>query len=175
VKQDHLSMDMNEAVTIYLGLGSNIEPRLQNLQSALNQLEQIFSGVRCSAVYETEPWGYTDQAAFLNMAVQAETSLSPEGVLQRVKSIEVSVGRKATFRWGPRVIDIDILIYGQDTIALEELTIPHAHILERAFVLAPLADLARDLLIPGTSMTVQQAAAQCPGMDGVHRKDDADV
>jgi len=162
--------------TIYLGLGSNIEPRRAHLAEAVDRLRTAFPGMRASAIYETEPWGFTDQPAFLNMAVEIESDLAPEALLQVVKGLEVEIGRMPTFRWGPRVIDIDILIYGQEQVALENLQIPHPRMLERAFVLAPLADLAPELVINGIGMTVCEAAARCPGMDGVHRKDEeADV
>lgn len=169
-------LDESTLKTIYLGLGSNIEPRRAHLAAAVDRLRIAFSGLRASAVYETEPWGYTDQAAFLNMAVQIQSDLAPVALLRVVKNIEVEIGRTPTFRWGPRVIDIDILIYGQEQVALSDLQIPHPRMMERAFVLAPLSDLAPELVVPGTGLSVREAAARCPGMEGVHRKDEvADV
>lgn len=162
--------------TVYLGLGSNIEPRREHLAEAVACLGKVLAEMTPSAIYETVPWGYTDQASFLNMAVKGGTSLAPQDLLRVVKALEVEIGRTPTFRWGPRVIDIDILIYGEEQLQLQDLQIPHTRLLERAFVLAPLVDLAPGLTIPGTGMTVKEAAAQCPGMDGVHRKDEyADV
>ena len=141
---------------VYLSLGSNLGDRLANLRTAISSLPpQIMPEVQ-SSIYETEPWGYSDQPAFLNLVVKADTNLPPLDVLKYLKDIEVVMGRKETFRFGPRLIDLDILFYDDLFIATPDLTIPHPRILERAFVLIPLAEIAPDLSHPDSGMTIQQ-------------------
>ncbi|QYK49922.1 MAG: 2-amino-4-hydroxy-6-hydroxymethyldihydropteridine diphosphokinase [Anaerolineales bacterium] len=148
---------------IYLGLGSNRGDRLANLQAAIAALAPTVRVLRQSAVYETEPWGYAEQARFLNMALEAETELAPAELLQHIKQVEQQVGRVASFRYGPREIDIDILLYGNFQIDLSEaeadLKIPHPRLAERAFVLVPLAELAPELPVPGHDHTVSELLA----------------
>ncbi|HRN51187.1 MAG TPA: 2-amino-4-hydroxy-6-hydroxymethyldihydropteridine diphosphokinase [Anaerolineales bacterium] len=149
--------------TIYFGLGSNRGERLANLDAAIAALGPAVRVLRRSAVYETEPWGYAEQARFLNMAVEAETELSPQALLAHIKHIEQQVGRVASFRYGPREIDIDILLYGDEQIDLSaaeaNLKIPHPRLAERAFVLVPLAELSPQLAVPGTASTVAELLA----------------
>ena len=139
---------------VYLAMGTNLGERLNNLRAALDACEPQIRILAESSVYETEPWGYADQPAFLNMVVRAETELSPRGLLARLKEMEVSLGRIPNFRNGPRLIDMDILFY--DDICLDEpgLVIPHPRLQERAFVLVPLVDIAPGLAHPilGRSM-----------------------
>ncbi|MBX3045920.1 MAG: 2-amino-4-hydroxy-6-hydroxymethyldihydropteridine diphosphokinase [Anaerolineales bacterium] len=148
---------------IYLGLGSNRGDRLANLQVAIAALAPAVRVLRQSAVYETEPWGYAEQARFLNLALEAETELAPAELLQHIKQVEQQVGRVASFRYGPREIDIDILLYGNFQIDLSEaeadLKIPHPRLAERAFVLVPLAELAPELPVPGSGRTASQLLA----------------
>jgi 2-amino-4-hydroxy-6-hydroxymethyldihydropteridine diphosphokinase len=153
---------------IYLALGANLGDRPANLQQALASLPPLVRLLAASPVYETPPWGYADQPAFLNQVVQAETALDPLALLHTLKGIEASVGRTATFRYGPRLIDLDILFYDDLSLDTPELTIPHPHIPERAFVLVPLADLNPDLQHPLLGKTVRQMLA---GVDtqGIHR------
>jgi 2-amino-4-hydroxy-6-hydroxymethyldihydropteridine diphosphokinase len=141
---------------IYLGLGSNLGDRKSFLDSAISTLVPAVRVSRLSPIYETDPWGYSDQDDFLNMVVEAETDLGPKQLLVLLKGIEVKLGRKTRFRNGPREIDIDILLY--DDLILEEagLRIPHPRLPERAFMLIPLADLAPDLEIPGVGKTVSE-------------------
>ncbi len=141
---------------VYLALGTNLGERLQNLRAALDAFEPQIHALAESRVYETEPWGYADQPAFLNMAVRAETDLSPRELLGRLKELEVSLGRIPNFRNGPRLIDLDILFY--DDVCLDEpgLVIPHPRLQERAFVLAPLADVAPDLRHPLLDRSISQ-------------------
>jgi 2-amino-4-hydroxy-6-hydroxymethyldihydropteridine diphosphokinase len=141
-------------VEVYLGLGTNLGDRLQNLHAALAVLPQTVRVRRVSQVYETEPWGYLDQPNFLNLAAEVETDLAPLDLLAVVKEIEQRLGRKQTFRYGPRQIDIDILLYGDQVISAPGLEIPHPRLPERAFVLVPLAELAPDLLHPQLSRSI---------------------
>lgn len=130
----------------YLALGSNVGKREQFLREAIQAL-QAAPGIKLvslSKVYETDPVGYVEQDAFLNMVIAIETQLSPADLLDTVLSIEQQLGRVRTIRWGPRVIDIDIILYGQEQVDLPQLQIPHPALMERAFVLVPLRDVWQD-------------------------------
>ena len=142
--------------TVYLALGSNLGDRLGNLQAALRLMPPAVRPLAQSPIYETSPWGYTDQPDFLNQVVQAETDLPPEKLLPYLKSIEATLGRVPTFHYGPRLIDLDILLYDDLVLQTPDLTIPHPRLAERAFVLVPLADLAPNLHHPTLRRTVRQ-------------------
>ncbi len=154
--------------TIYLGLGTNIGDRAGNLAAALAALTKAVRVIRASAVYETEPWGYTDQPWFLNQAALGETALAPLELLAYLKRIEKNLGRTPTFQYGPRSIDLDILVYDSLQLESPQLVIPHPHLAERPFILAPLADLAPDLVIPGLQSSVQELL-RTAGMDGIRK------
>ena len=139
---------------IYLGLGTNNGDRLANLEAAVESLAPGVNVTRRSPIYRTPPWGYTDQPDFLNMVLEAETNLPPFDLLKYLKDLEVEVGRTKTFRWGPREIDIDILLYDDQTLETPDLTIPHPQMPNRAFVLVPLADLAPELVHPVLGQTI---------------------
>lgn len=130
--------------TVYLSIGTNIGDRLVNLQQAVNHLMEktAIKIAAISSIYETAAVGYTEQADFLNIAVQVETTLSPFDMLKVCQQIEQQLGRVREFRWGPRVIDLDILLYNQENIETDNLRIPHERMFERAFVLAPLMEIA---------------------------------
>lgn len=134
--------------TVYLALGTNLGDRLANLRAAIKSLPPDVSVLAESHVYETPPWGYADQPPFLNMAIKAETDLAPEALLTYLKQLEVELGRQQNFRWGPRLIDLDILFYNELVINTPPLVIPHPRLHERAFVLVPLMDVAPDLVHP---------------------------
>lgn len=143
--------------TVYLGLGANLGDRAANLREARRRLGA--GGVRlerCSSLYETEPWGVPDQPRFLNAVCRGRTELSPELLLALAKRIEGELGRVPTVRYGPRAIDIDILLYDGLACASPELTIPHPRLSERAFVLVPLAEIDPDLVVPGLERTVRE-------------------
>ncbi len=143
---------------VYLALGSNLGDRRANLAEALKQLQPHVILDVLSAVYETEAAYVTDQPNFYNMVLRGTTTLSPQTLLHRLKSIEQDLGRQQTIRYGPRPIDIDILLYGEMQLATPDLVIPHPRMTERAFVLIPLAEIAPDLIIPGQWETVKQLA-----------------
>ncbi len=151
---------MVQPVTTHLCLGGNLGDRLAALTEALRLLDAT-PGMRrtvCSSVYETEPWAVADQPNFLNIVVAYETTLSPEDLLAACKSVEAEVGRVTSYRWGPRLIDVDILLYGDRVVDLAEpdLQIPHPRMAQRAFVLVPLAEVTPDRGVPpgGTSVRV---------------------
>jgi len=140
---------------IYLSLGSNLGDRLNNLRKAISLLPPKVKVSQQSSIYETEPWGYTDQPTFLNQVIKAETDLEPTSLLAFVKSLETSMGRQESFRFGPRSIDLDILFYDKFVMNTPQLTIPHPRIAERAFILVPLAEIAPDLVHPILNKTIQ--------------------
>jgi len=151
-----MSMTEQAETAIILALGTNLGDRLQNLKEALQKLSANIKIDRCSRVYETPPWGYLDQPAFLNQVVTGRTFLKPQQLLSFVKQVESNMGRVKNFRNGPRLIDIDILVFGDQTLALDDLVIPHPCMAERAFVLVPLAELEPDLVIPGQKLSVRE-------------------
>lgn len=134
----------------YLGLGSNLGDRLANLQRAVDLLDagDGVSVLRSSRVYETEAVG-PPQPDFLNAVIEVSTSLGPGDLLGRCLRVEDEMGRVRTVRWGPRVIDVDLLTYGRQTVDLPDLTVPHPRMHERLFVLAPLLELDGDPTLPG--------------------------
>lgn len=141
---------------VYLSLGTNVGQRRQNLTRALAGLGEVLMLTAVSPIYQTPPWGLADQPDFLNLCLEATTSLSPLDLLHFTRQLEKDLGRQKTVRWGPRLIDIDILFYDDHISHSEKLTIPHPRIAERAFVLVPLADIAPDLVHPETGRTVRE-------------------
>ncbi len=148
------------AEKIYLALGANMGDRWQSLQKTAAALPPAVAVLRASPVFETPPWGYLDQPAFFNQVLECSTDLAPLELLVYLKSLEPHLGRTPTFRNGPRVIDIDILLYGSQVVDLPELIIPHPRLAERAFVLVPLAALVPDLVIPGRADSVSECLAR---------------
>ena len=156
-------------VTIYLALGSNLGDRMGNLASAVERLSQKMTIKKVSSVYETEPVYYEEQPLYFNAVLSAVTELEPFALLRFVKSIESDLGRQPSFRNAPRLIDIDILFYGDLVVQTEELTIPHPGIVERAFVLAPLAEIAPELIHPVIHEKVEDLLAMVNGLGGVRK------
>lgn len=156
--------------TVYIGLGSNIEPRKQYLQKAVQQLaeQQDITLVKQSSIYETAPVDYTEQADFLNMVVQIETTLAPHALLLVCQQIEKMLGRdrmKETIAKGPRTIDLDILLYEDKWINEDHLEIPHPRMHERAFVLVPLNEIAPHVVLPNVGKSITQLIAKLPHQD----------
>jgi 2-amino-4-hydroxy-6-hydroxymethyldihydropteridine diphosphokinase len=133
---------------VYLGLGSNLDDRECNLLDAIEHLGKKIAIEQISSPYDTEPVGYDQQSRFLNAVVGGQCELTPEDLLSFIKMIEVNLGRTTTFINGPRIIDIDILLYGDVILDTPSLTVPHARYAERAFVLVPLAQIAPDVVCP---------------------------
>ena len=144
---------------VYLALGSNLGDRYGRLIEAFDRLQPAVAFEAISSIYETEPWGYADQPRFLNAACGGETDLSPEELLGRVKAIELELGREPTFRYGPRAIDIDILLYSDLVVDRSGLQVPHAHLHERDFVLAPLNEIAAEVVHPKLGKTIGMLSA----------------
>jgi 2-amino-4-hydroxy-6-hydroxymethyldihydropteridine diphosphokinase len=143
-------------VLCYLGLGSNVADRAGMIARAAACLVSRGDIVlrRLSSLYLTRPWGRPEQDDFLNAVAEVETHLAPRELLARAKGIEESLGRRPGPRWGPREIDIDILLYGNEVLKEDDLVIPHPYLCERAFVLVPLAEIAPDLVHPETGVKV---------------------
>jgi 2-amino-4-hydroxy-6-hydroxymethyldihydropteridine diphosphokinase len=147
----------------FLGLGSNVGSREQYLNRAASALKKVRDTrvVWASPVYETDAVGKTDQPKFLNAVVEIETSLPPKEMYEEVKALEKSLGRTPGERWGPREIDIDILVYDGVVVQDESLTVPHAEMEKRKFVLVPLCELAPELVHPVNGMTMTELLAAC--------------
>lgn len=169
-------------VTAYLGLGTNLGERRKNLEKAAELLFRSPSGplnhgrlkpachlqpLRSSSVYETAPWGYANQPDFLNCVLEVETGLTSDQLLDITQGVEREMGREWSLRYGPRVIDVDILFYGAITIEQANLQIPHPRLHQRAFVLAPLAELAPELTHPVLGLTVLEMMTEVDGKSGV--------
>jgi 2-amino-4-hydroxy-6-hydroxymethyldihydropteridine diphosphokinase len=154
--------------TVYLALGSNMDDRLANLKQVVASLSQQMTVKKKSHVYETPPWGYEDQPKFLNQVLMAKTYLEPEPLLRHIKRLEVALGRKATFRNGPRLIDIDILFYDDLVLETPDLIIPHPRLHERGFVLLPLMDIAPDLVHPAKKKSIRELIGLCD-VGGIER------
>ena len=143
--------------TAYIGFGSNIGDRLKHIQNALHALTKMeeITLQKISSIYKTDPVGYEAQAQFLNGVAAIQTSLPPLSLLHSLKDIETAVGRQHRIRWGPREIDLDLLIYGDLCLQTEKLVVPHPEMHLRRFVLAPLAEIAPNLVHPVFQETIQ--------------------
>ena len=145
----------------FIGIGSNLGNREENCARAIVLLREKGLRVRKqSSLYETEPWGTGDQPLFLNMAVQIETDHSPAELLKLLKGIETEMGREKTYKWGPRVIDLDILLFDDIILEQDDLCIPHPLMHKRDFVLRPLADLAPAMKHPALHLSIGELLQQ---------------
>ena len=171
LEADTLEQLNSKATTAYLGLGSNVGDREASLNEAVGRLASAPSTtiLKSSSIYETVPWGFADQPDFLNCVLEIETHLSPLALLGRAKDIEQEVGRRPSWRYGPRLIDVDILLYGNETLQLAkpDLQIPHPRMDQRAFVVIPLAELAGDVTHPTLHRTISEIAEEVEGREGV--------
>jgi 2-amino-4-hydroxy-6-hydroxymethyldihydropteridine diphosphokinase len=163
-------MDSPQAVNelVYIGLGSNIEDREFYLTEAIRLLHKHpdIQIRRCSSIYETDPVGFTEQAAFLNMVIKVETGLEPAELFSYMLAVEQQLGRVRDIRFGPRTIDLDLLLYGQKELNQPELLVPHPRMAERAFVLIPLLEIADEESIPDGDI-LRQNVALLAGKEGV--------
>ena len=140
----------------YIGIGSNIGDKVNQCKKAIFEVLKVdrHKLLAKSSLYKTKPIGYTSQDWFINGVIKIETDLEPLDLLQILKAIEVQLGRTETFRWGPRTIDLDILLFDDKEIETEELQIPHPHLHERQFVLLPMAEIDHHLIHPVLKKTV---------------------
>ncbi|ABO65458.1 2-amino-4-hydroxy-6-hydroxymethyldihydropteridine diphosphokinase [Geobacillus thermodenitrificans] len=165
---------------VYISLGSNLGDRVYYLRSAIEALDR-YEGISVkssSSIYETDPVGYVHQDKFLNMVVEVATTLSPFSLLNVTQQIEQEFGRKRGIRWGPRTLDLDILLYNHENIETEQLVIPHPRMAERAFVLIPLLEINSHLTIPNIFEPLTDIVDRLPDKEGVRvwkQKDGEDV
>jgi 2-amino-4-hydroxy-6-hydroxymethyldihydropteridine diphosphokinase len=151
-------------VKAFISIGSNLGERVKNCEGAVKRISgnPAVKLIKKSSFYESSPWGRTDQPPFINGALEVETSLKPRELLEFLKALEVELGRRPPEtpeeRWGPRVIDMDIVFYGDQVIEEEGLTIPHPHAHERGFVMVPLGEIAPDLIHPVLKKKVSELA-----------------
>ena len=156
----------------YVGIGTNLGDRAAHVAQALQALaaEPAIEFVKASSLYETAPVGKTDQPDFLNAVAALRTSLPPRALLDALLHIENRMGRVRNLRWGPRVIDLDLLLYGDAQIQTPGLTIPHPRLRERAFVLIPLAEIAPDLRLPGDGKRIRDFGEILSGGGNIRRR-----
>ena len=149
---------------VFIGLGSNLGDRAAFLKKAGEHLKNLRESrvVWYSSVYETDPYGKEDQGRFLNAVGEIETTLLPPALLTELKSIEIAVGREQREHWGPREIDLDILLYDGFVYQDDQVTVPHPEMEKRKFVLVPLREIAPDLVHPVSGLTVEELSASCP-------------
>jgi 2-amino-4-hydroxy-6-hydroxymethyldihydropteridine diphosphokinase len=153
----------------FIALGSNMGNRYNNLLSAIKNLKSHskIQLVNSSSIYETDPVGYEDQALFLNMVIEIKTAYNALELLDTCLQAELELGRKREVRWGPRTIDLDILMFNQENIETEKLTVPHPRMLERAFVMIPLLEIHQDKLVPMMEKPLQSYLLELPNKEGV--------
>lgn len=157
--------------TAYIGIGSNIGDKVGSCERAISEIIKIDRHrlLAKSSFFKTQPIGYKDQDWFINGVIKIETDLSPHELLQHLKSIELALGRKETFRWGPRLIDLDLLFFDQEEIQTTDLCVPHPRLHKRRFVLIPMAEIDRDFIHPVFKVTIQQLLDNLQEDQGVEK------
>ncbi|MGC4378629.1 2-amino-4-hydroxy-6-hydroxymethyldihydropteridine diphosphokinase [Fictibacillus sp. Mic-4] len=155
--------------TVYLSLGSNLGDREGYLRQAIEFLndDSSISVESVSSIYETDPVGYIDQPPFLNMVIKLQTSYSATRLLALIQTIEHRLKRKREIHWGPRTVDLDILLYNSESITTKTLRIPHPRMTERAFVMIPLREIAPDVTLPGWQFSLDQILSELQDKEGV--------
>lgn len=155
---------------VYLSVGSNEGDREHWLRKAVGKLEALGTVSTVSSVYETAAWGMEEQADFLNIALCLETELNADSLLTATQQIENELGRVRTIKWGARTLDIDLLLYNDDVIETDRLSVPHAYMQERRFVLVPLAEIAAGIMHPTLGQTIETLLEACPDKQAVTYK-----
>jgi 2-amino-4-hydroxy-6-hydroxymethyldihydropteridine diphosphokinase len=155
----------------YIGIGSNLGDKVAQCARAITEILRVDQHklLAKSSLFKTKPIGYTSQDCFINGVIKIETDLDPLELLQALKNIECQLGRKETFRWGPRVIDLDILFFDEKEIQVDQLQIPHPHLQERQFVLIPLAEIDRNLIHPVLKKSIGELLDDFEGDQGVEK------
>ena len=153
----------------YISLGSNIGDRFEILKAAIEELNAYanINVISISSIYETDPVGYVNQDQFLNMVMELKTTLDPYELLSLCLEIEKNLGRKRDIRWGPRTLDLDILLYNQENIKSEKITVPHPRMQERAFVLIPLLEIAPNIKLPTMKIPLHAILEDISDREGV--------
>ncbi|MEZ5043357.1 MAG: 2-amino-4-hydroxy-6-hydroxymethyldihydropteridine diphosphokinase [Saprospiraceae bacterium] len=147
---------------IFLGLGSNVDPKEAHLSQAINEIAfSVGPILQCSSLYRTKAWGKTDQSDFINQVIKIESSLSALVLLDTILFIESVLGKVRQGKWGPRKIDIDILFYGQTVITTERLIVPHPFVQDRNFVLVPMMEIAPDFVHPLQQLSIKELYEKC--------------
>lgn len=157
---------------VYLGLGSNLGDRRRNIAAALRRIEPLVRVEAVSSLYETEPVGEQNQPKYLNAACRVVTGLAPRALVRHLREVEREIGRRGGERWGPRPIDIDLLLYGEDVSDESEAIVPHPELAARRFVLVPLAEIAADVEHPVLHESIAALAAKT-NASGVQKIADA--
>lgn len=157
---------------VLLSLGSNVGDRVVNINNAISKIlaSSDVLVLESSSYFETAPWGVEDQEDFLNSALEVETQIDIESLFLFLKTIEKALGRKDSLKWGPRLIDIDILLCGDDMVDTDTLKIPHPFMSERAFVLVPLCEIAPNQVDPKTNKTVKELLSDLGDTSSVVKK-----
>jgi 2-amino-4-hydroxy-6-hydroxymethyldihydropteridine diphosphokinase len=160
---------MNKGNLVYVSLGSNMGDRLEFLRyGVMNLNENVNINIKnCSSIYETTPVGFLDQEDFLNMVVELETSYTPLELLKYTQEIQRKSGRKFNIKWGPRTLDLDILLYNQENIEMEQLIVPHPRMFERGFVMVPLKEVAPSLYFSAIKKSIQEVYQELLDKEGV--------
>ncbi|MBU8908458.1 2-amino-4-hydroxy-6-hydroxymethyldihydropteridine diphosphokinase [Desertibacillus haloalkaliphilus] len=155
--------------TVYLALGSNVGDRANHLREGMRQLEtdEDIVIIATSSIYETEPVGYVDQDRFLNMVIEIKTSYRPQQLLEITQRIERESGRSYQIHWGPRTLDLDILLFNNENIKMDNLCIPHPRMTERAFVIVPLKEINPTLFIESENKTIDAIEKELVDKEGV--------
>ncbi len=151
----------------YIGLGSNLGDRASNLQEAIKQISKL-RGIKIknlSSMYLSEPWGNKNQNDFFNQVIMIETDLRAQELLKELQKIEIKMGRQRTETWGPRIIDLDILLYGEEIVDWPELKIPHPYAQQRLFVLIPLQEVNSELVFPDSGMGIREVLIRALGRE----------
>ena len=155
-------------VKAYIGLGSNCGPRKRNINQALKEIEGIeeLRIRQVSSLYLTKPWGKLNQNEFINQVIEVETCLSPCELLSRLNEIEIKMGRQRHEKWGPRNIDLDILLYGDQVIESDNLKVPHPYMRERLFVLVPLSEINAEIVFPEDGAKIREVLNRVLAREG---------